>query len=598
MNLEPSSKLDLRLNLVLSLYKQQLLEKIYLTRPQDPLFQGIDFSKKELEPVAIISIEFKGSEKLFLDLSTKYHVQEIKITGNIATARIPLSNIDAFSNEGRVVFIQLSSSVSSILNDSVPIVGAERLHNMSLPIAGENEIIGVVDKLLDFYHPDFIDPSTGQTRIKNLWIQQPSIDDATRRPAGWTYGVEYNEGEINMDLNSGSPYSTVKYRTGEATHGTHVAGIAISNGMAHRLNTPVSDEDCPNVYDGVTTKAKIIFVDPFPSEGTPTLTHVVDGINYIFMKAGDNPCVVNLSLAYYQGPHDGSDLQLRRIDTLLAETGKFVTIGSGNSNQKGKYKDGIVPIMGNQEFFFLVPAATTHGELLEIWYSGSTECYIEIFLPDGTWSRTLRLGDIFFGNIPNTTTTIDMAHGRQVLNGDNQILFNISSSGDPGSMIKNGRWKLKLTSVSGEIRWSGYIDENTEIQWVDPVSNRSTLTNFATCKGAISVGNHSKNEPRNIHPTSGRGPTRDGRIKPELSAPGTHICSTRSVADRTIPNFYYFSDSGTSMACAHVAGIVCLVYEQCGPDISCNNMKEILFRMADRTGLSSIEDQFGWVCLE
>jgi subtilisin family serine protease len=595
MKLEPSSKLDLRLNIVLSLNKQQL-KKLYVTRPQDPLLEGIYFKKEESQPIASVSIEFIGGEKSFIDLSEKYGVHNIKISANIITAMIPLFNINAYSKEERVVFIQLGQSVSLILDDSVPIIGAERLHRLSSPIAGENTIIGVVDKLLDFYHPDFIDPSTGQTRIKSMWIQLPSSDDVTRRPVGWSYGVEYNEGEINMDLNSGSPYSIVKYRTGEASHGTHVAGIAISNGMAHRQNSPIPGEDCPNVYDGVTTKSKIIFVDPFPPDnpnGIPALERVVDGIEYIFTKAGTIPCVVNLSLAYYRGPHDGSDLQLRRIDTLLAENGRFVTIGSGNSNMRGKYKEGIVPVNGNQEFFFEVPGTTDNREFIEIWYRGNTEASIKIFLPDGSLLRTLMLGDIISISIPGTDITVDMAHARQALNGDNQIFISISTTGDN---IIPGRWKLKLTSISREIKWSGYIDEYTNIKWVDPVSNHSTLSNFTTCKAAISVGNHLKNESRNIHETSGRGPTRDGRIKPELSAPGTNICSTRSVADRTIPNFYYFSESGTSMACAHVAGIVSLVYEQIGHDISYDNMKETLFRMADRTSLSSIEDQFahGW----
>ena len=596
MKIEPSTKLDLRLNLVLSLDKQQL-GMMYRERPNDPLFQGIDFSQNESQPIALISIQFKGSDESFSALASKYGLKQIRVSANIATGNIPLFKIYDLSKEEDVIFIQLSSSVSLILNESVPIVGAERLHDMIPPIAGENTIIGIVDQLLDFYHPDFIDPTTGQTRIKSVWVQQPLIDDASRRPAGWSYGVEYNEGDINMDLNSGSPYSIVKYRTDEATHGTHVAGIAMSNGMAHRQNSPVSGEDCPNIYDGVTTKAKIIFVDPFPQFGTPTIAHVVDGVDYIFRKAGGIPCVVNLSLAYYQGPHDGSDLQLRRIDSLLAENGRFVTIGSGNSNQTKKYKEGAVPIGEYQEFYFEVPPTTIHSELLEIWYGGTTECYIEIFLPNGTLVRILRLGEIFLRmNIPATTTTIDMVHANQALNGDNQILLNISPSGALGSRIENGRWRLRLKSVSGEIRWSGYIDENTGISWVNPVSNRSTLSNFATCKEAISIGNHLKTEPRDINIASGRGPTRDSRIKPELSAPGTNICSTRSVLDRTIPNYYYFSNSGTSMACAHVAGIVSLVYEQCGPDITCNKMKEILFRMADRMGLNSVEDQFahGW----
>ncbi|MCX7670814.1 MAG: S8 family serine peptidase, partial [Anaerolineae bacterium] len=67
---------------------------------------------------------------------------------------------------------------------------------------------------------------------------------------------------------------------------------------------------------------------------------------------------------------------------------------------------------------------------------------------------------------------------------------------------------------------------------------------------------------------SSRGPTRDGRIKPDLVAPGTNIVSTRSQAlDATVngwgpyaplPTKYMF-DGGTSMATPLVAGAAALV---------------------------------------
>jgi serine protease AprX len=72
-------------------------------------------------------------------------------------------------------------------------------------------------------------------------------------------------------------------------------------------------------------------------------------------------------------------------------------------------------------------------------------------------------------------------------------------------------------------------------------------------------------EPGRIAPISSTGPTVDGRIKPELCAPGINIPSTRSRATSAqgwgladpIPHYMY--DGGTSMAAPLVSGALALV---------------------------------------
>jgi len=72
---------------------------------------------------------------------------------------------------------------------------------------------------------------------------------------------------------------------------------------------------------------------------------------------------------------------------------------------------------------------------------------------------------------------------------------------------------------------------------------------------------------------SSRGPTRDGRIKPDVVAPGTFILSTLSQAVEPerrgllgwapyAPNSAYFFDGGTSMACPLVAGAIALLRQR------------------------------------
>jgi hypothetical protein len=74
------------------------------------------------------------------------------------------------------------------------------------------------------------------------------------------------------------------------------------------------------------------------------------------------------------------------------------------------------------------------------------------------------------------------------------------------------------------------------------------------------------NNPEGMAAFSSRGPTQDGRSKPDVVAPGTAILSTRSrVATGTgwqaSPDPLYFFDGGTSMATPLVAGCVAVVRE-------------------------------------
>ncbi|HET9929996.1 MAG TPA: S8 family serine peptidase [Polyangiaceae bacterium] len=75
--------------------------------------------------------------------------------------------------------------------------------------------------------------------------------------------------------------------------------------------------------------------------------------------------------------------------------------------------------------------------------------------------------------------------------------------------------------------------------------------------------------PNQVAAFSSRGPTRDGRVKPDVVAPGTFILSTRStmIAENNVAwrkfrdSNYYFFMGGTSMATPLAAGAAALVRE-------------------------------------
>lgn len=91
----------------------------------------------------------------------------------------------------------------------------------------------------------------------------------------------------------------------------------------------------------------------------------------------------------------------------------------------------------------------------------------------------------------------------------------------------------------------------------------------STAKNTITVGNHQNRysgAPDSIMSGSSRGPTDDGRIKPDLLAPGGYVRSCRAqeatdTGGSTWSNSYYLEYTGTSMAAPNAAGAAVMVRE-------------------------------------
>ena len=96
----------------------------------------------------------------------------------------------------------------------------------------------------------------------------------------------------------------------------------------------------------------------------------------------------------------------------------------------------------------------------------------------------------------------------------------------------------------------GDIDANMDLSIGDP----------ANLEDAIAVGSVHKQNPHTygVSYFSSRGPTADGRQKPDVVAPGERIlsCRHRFTATASAPDDLYVAMSGTSMAAPHVSGAV------------------------------------------
>jgi len=113
----------------------------------------------------------------------------------------------------------------------------------------------------------------------------------------------------------------------------------------------------------------------------------------------------------------------------------------------------------------------------------------------------------------------------------------------------------------------------------------STVGPPGVARLVITVGATDKSD--SIAGFSSRGPTSDGRTKPDIVFPGVGIVAARAAGTSmgTPVDGRYTSASGTSMATPHAAGAVALLLEAY-PDLTPADVKDALMRSAKDLGLA------------
>ena len=112
---------------------------------------------------------------------------------------------------------------------------------------------------------------------------------------------------------------------------------------------------------------------------------------------------------------------------------------------------------------------------------------------------------------------------------------------------------------------------------------RYTVGSPGCARQVITVG--ASDDSDQIASFSSRGPTSDGRVKPDIAAPGVGIVAARAsgTAMGQVVDEHYTSASGTSMATPHAVGAAALLL-QANPSLTPREVKELLMRTARNIG--------------
>ncbi len=451
----------------------------------------------------------------------------------------------------------LSTSVSQKKSGSTFLgTWADSLHQAG--ITGKGVIVGVIDDGFTVNHGDYKQPD-GKTRILAIWNQGTSTPSRYPVFPTYSYGTEWFASDLNSGLVTGIPASS---------HGSSCLSIACGDGSQSGLK-------------GMAPESDIILVIRKPGA---TMANTIDAFNYICKKAKavGKPVVVSYSFGSQFGPHDGSRANEKAIDTLSGP-GSLFSLAAGNSGGQMIYVSGQLPAQNAADTIrFSItsnPGSANQSFSNNLWYPVQDSLDLKLIGPSGTVYGPFKLrtgfdtlstseGFLYAGN--NT----DPVSQRNVIDWE---LINYNNR-----KVKTGNWKAVLISryqVSGS-KFDNWVYASTVSgTYSDHVSSQKVITLPGTSIQAVTSGAYDKSSGSRLS-NSSTGPTRDGRIKPEICAP-----SNVSTAGGSL--------TGTSAAAPHTAGALALLL-QLAPDLTPSQAKTRLQQGASTDSQTGIVPGNSW----
>ncbi|WP_082421193.1 S8 family serine peptidase [Flavobacterium aquidurense] len=435
-----------------------------------------------------------------------------------------------------------------------------------------NVMFGIIDFGFDFTHPDFI--VNGKTRFENIWVQSGRYDGNA-----YGYGRIITKEQINDALQDEFPFKKLGYHPGKSdlfgngTHGTHVLGIACGNGAV------ATKSFAPNVaITAVDLGLNNINGSNLSLGDSVKTSH---GLHFCTVTANKMPLVINMSLGGHGDAHTGQTLLEQIIDHILTtRKGTAIVQSTGNYHQANVHTYGDIKHNQKVKIPWMFKKNDRTPNEMEIWYHGDDILSVNIYddNQDLLLSSTPFKDELIIKD--DDEVGICLHRCNEPNTGKNQI--NILINGKLNSKF----WTVELvgrTVKNG--RYHCYIerDDGGQSIFLPAIANKTHTTNsICNSKYSIVVGAYNQtDETKTILSFSSSGPTADGRMKPELVAPGFKIkssCSSSSRENRASNKLT--SKSGSSMAAPYVASLVMKILEK-EPELDIIAIRKKLFAACD-----------------
>jgi len=522
------------------------------------------------------------------------------IIEDILIAEMPVNNITELLFDYEIERVETAKYQETQLDTSLSFINVDKVHegeNLPRAYKGKGVIVGVLDSGIDWTHPAF--NNENGNRILYLW----DMSDDSNPPAEFDYGTEYTKTDLDQQNSN---------QIDDDGHGTHVASTAAGN--ADGDNYPL---------DGVAPEADIIFVKGYRNNPYFEDNDIINGCDYIFKRAEqlNKPCVINLSLGALDG-RTGNSL-LEEALTNLVSGGKLIAAAAGNQGHLSRHLQ------------YKMTGSSFDERSTTIW-NISDPSREESDITGYPESEDFNVGLEVIDQTENTVFTSSiLAHNDELIESiiiDNDTLATLALSGIP-TVVEPYLFSIKLDYspdsgienytfslfTYGSAQFNAWVNNGTFATDSDPSENLIGGDNLMTINypssahnvfsiGAFTTKTSWVDIDGNPYSVSGIykdrayfssiGPLRDGRIKPDFSAPGHWIAAGYS-KDANYPVSYIINEKtvvfqGTSMATPHFTGVIALLLEQ-NPNLTYEQVLEILKNTAitdDITG-SVPNNEFG-----
>lgn len=421
----------------------------------------------------------------------------------------------------------------------------------TLQLKGNGILIGFMDSGIDYTNRVFRNLD-GTTRIAAIWDQ--TVQSGTL-PRDFSYGSEYTQEQINSALQSEEPLELVP-STDESGHGTYAASLAAGGADAGEQFLGAAPEAAIAMVK--LKQAKQYLRDYYFIPGNAVCYQETDlmlGLKYLNDLADSlgMPLVICITCGSSMGGHIGTLPLSFLIEGYSTRANHITVIGTGNEADKRHHYFNTLENTEDTKTVELRVGENVTGFSLELWTEVPNILSISIISPSGenTSRIPFRVG---------ASAEIDFLFERTKVSVDYRLLVEKSSSelvffrfNAPAP----GIWKIivePLTVADGRFHmWLPLTEFLTGEVFFLESDPYYTLTNPANTDSPVVVSYYNGTTGA-VSQSSGRGYTRTGRLKPDITAPGVNVTGA-------LPGDRFSSRTGSCISAAITSGAVALMLE-------------------------------------